>query len=120
MEILHPVLLGVLLGTLFRLRLAAGDDEAVLLRGDVEFALTEAGDRHHDAIGVLADLLDVVGRIAQGAFLAHRVQGLKQAVEADGGAIARGTVDGTHVHILLCATWLWSWGPPCGSNTSLR
>src|SRR3546814_8158005 len=53
MEILHPVLLGVLLGTLFRLRLAAGDDEAVLLRGDVEFALTEPGDRHHDAIGVL-------------------------------------------------------------------
>src|SRR3546814_15455182 len=59
----------------------------------------EAGDRHHDAIGVLADLLDVVGRIAQGAFLAHRVQGLKQAVEADGGAIGRGKVDGTHVHI---------------------
>src|SRR3546814_5418799 len=47
----------------FRLLLLAGDHQAVLLGGDVQLVLREAGDRHDDAIGVVADLLDVVRRI---------------------------------------------------------
>src|SRR3546814_17562110 len=48
------------------LRLAAGDHELVLAALDRQLVLREARDRHGDAIGVVARLLAVVGRIGHG------------------------------------------------------
>jgi hypothetical protein len=45
-------------------RLAAADHQLVVLQGDREVVLGEAGDGEGDPVGGLAPLLDVVGRIA--------------------------------------------------------
>ena len=45
--------------------LLAANGERVLLHLDGEVALAEAGDGHADAILVLADALDIVGRVAR-------------------------------------------------------
>ena len=85
-----PLVLAVLLGL-------AGDQELVLLLGDVELGLAEARHGHHDTVGVVARLLDVVRGIAVGAGLAgHRIEQVEHAVEADGGAIKRRIVERTH------------------------
>src|SRR5438876_531503 len=62
----------------------AGDGERAFLRGDVELLRPEAGDRHGQAIGVIAGDLDVVGRVAP--VCSRRVGKRRQAVEAEGGA----------------------------------
>ena len=49
--------------------LLAANGESVLLHLDGEVALAEAGDGHGDAILVLADALDIVGRVARGLAL---------------------------------------------------
>ncbi len=42
------------------------DEQRRLLDLDVELVLAEAGDRHGDAVLVIAEPLDVVGRVAVG------------------------------------------------------
>src|SRR3569832_299285 len=76
------------------------DDEAVLFGLETQVAVGKAGDGDRDAIGVLADLLDVVGRIGLG-FLAHEAgEAVEQPVEADGRTIEGGKIVGLHLHIL--------------------
>jgi hypothetical protein len=50
--------------SVLRLGLLAFDDQDVAFLGDIEIFLTEAGDRHFDAIVVLAGLDDVIERPA--------------------------------------------------------
>src|SRR5690606_9811978 len=78
--------------------LGAGDGERLLLHVDADLVLPEAGDRHGDAVLVLAQPLDVVGRVAGRALIepGHRVDEFEQPVEADGGAIKGGKIDGSH------------------------
>src|SRR5262249_44897967 len=98
------------------LRLLAGDRERALLRGDLDVVLAEAGDRHGDAIGVLAGPLDVVRRIARNMVVTaqSRIHQLREAIEADGGAEKGGKVVGTHSHILLLSN-MGKAEPPRGS-----
>src|SRR4029450_7881916 len=85
----------ILLVVLAVLRGLAGDQELVLLLGHVQLGLGEARHRHHDLVGVVARLFDVVRRVAVGAGLAgHRIEQVEDPVEADGGAIERGIVKG--------------------------
>src|SRR5690606_24400039 len=44
--------------------LVAGYDQGLLFDLDLEFIFGEAGDRHGDAVLVVAETLDVVGRVA--------------------------------------------------------
>ena len=82
--------------------LLAADRQAVLLDGDVEVVLGEARHRHGDAVVVVADLFDVVGRIAVAVVEAGlRVQQIHHAVETDGGAHKGGEINTSHSHILL-------------------
>src|SRR5258708_9853177 len=86
----------VLRGVLLLLGLA-GDQQRVLLDLDVEIAGAEAGDGHAQAIGFIAGLLDVVGRIGRGAVGARgRIDQARQAVEADGGTEQRGKIERIH------------------------
>jgi hypothetical protein len=87
----------ILLLVLAARRGLAGDQELVLLLGHVELGLGEARHGHHDLVGVVARLLDVVRRIAVGAGVAgHRIEQVEDPVEADGGAIERRIVESTH------------------------
>ena len=65
---------------------AAGDHQGVLLHGQLEILGAEAGHRHGQAVGVVAGLLDVVGRVGRRLGAGHRsVHQAGHAVEADGG-----------------------------------
>jgi len=89
-------------GLLHRL---AGDDQAVLFHGDVEFALVEAGHRHGDAIGVFAAFLDIIRGIAGRGFI-DAIGQFEQPVhmiETDAGAQQGGKIESTHRVILLQA-----------------
>ncbi len=55
-----PLVLAVLRGL-------AGDQELVLLLGHVQLGFGEARHRHHDLVGVVARLLDVVRRVTVAA-----------------------------------------------------
>jgi hypothetical protein len=67
------------------LRLPAGNHQQVGLSGDREIVQPEAGHRHDNAVGILADLLDVIGRI-----VFHRlkavcaVEQIEKTIKADG------------------------------------
>ncbi len=64
----------------------AGDEQRVVLHRQLEVVLAEAGDRHHEAIAVLAGALDVVGRIGRrGRGLGGAVHQARETVEADRG-----------------------------------
>src|SRR5262245_11111601 len=78
--------------------LGAGDGERLLLDVDAELVLAEAGHRHGNAVLVIAEPLDVVRRVARRGLVepGHRVEQVEQAVEADGGAIEGGKIDGSH------------------------
>lgn len=76
------------------------DRQGVLLGRDLDIVRAEAGDRHGDAIVVLAQLFDIVGRVA-GTGLIGLHGGIHQprdAVEADSRAKERREVEGTHSH----------------------
>ena len=64
--------------------------------------LAEAGHRHGDAVGVLAGLFDVVGRVGQGRVvdLERRLHQAGHAVEPDGRAQQRREIVTAHGHIL--------------------
>ncbi len=82
--------------------LAALHGEQVRLGFHVQFLGLEARDRHLDPVGVLARRLDVVGRVAPRSIgLGRLLDQRGEMVEAHGGAIEGGEVDGTHVGILL-------------------
>src|SRR5579859_84930 len=57
-----PVQVG--LRGLFLLRIA-GDGQGLAFHADFEVAFGEAGDGHRDAVGVIGQLLEIVGRIAK-------------------------------------------------------
>jgi len=93
MQILHLALV-----TLGRL---AADDQHVLMLGDVDVALGEAGDGDLDAIRVFGGLDDVVGRIRGLRLLAEGgVQHLVEGVEADARAEERAQIQGAHGSVL--------------------
>src|SRR4029079_6585676 len=79
--------------------LLATNRERVLLHLDGEVLLAETGDRHADAILVLADALDVVRRVARSVALegAKGVEQRAEAVEADGCTIKWGKIKAPHV-----------------------
>src|SRR6185437_11931641 len=58
--------------------------QRVVLDGDVDVALTETGDRERDAVRILAELLDVVGRVGDGIGRRGRLDQTAEPVEADG------------------------------------
>jgi predicted enzyme related to lactoylglutathione lyase len=73
------------------------------LRLDAQVDRVEARHRHADAVGVLIDEFDIVGRVAR-RIVVVRVEGVEQraeTVEADGGAVKRGKIEMSHMHILL-------------------
>src|SRR6185312_1366297 len=78
--------------------LLAANGESVLLHVDGEVAAAKAGHGHGDAIVVLADALDIVGRVARGLALeaAQSIQQRAEPVEADGGAIKWGKIKVPH------------------------
>ena len=84
-----------------RLLLGAGNEQAVTFLRQFDFVGSEAGNSHTDAVLVVADFLDVVGR-PLGTYGA--VEHVEQPVEADGRTIERCEVEGSHNHILLRAT----------------
>jgi len=91
-------------------------------------AFAESGHRHHDAIGMFAGLLDVIGRIAEGAVVqaASIVQQARQSIEADGGAEKGSKVQRLHSHILHLSNMERNTvfrlmpGPAWGARTSCR
>ena len=76
--------------TVAALRLAAGDDQHVLLRGDLEFVGLEAGDRERDPVAVVAKLLDIEGREVVLLGAVRIFEEVEQPVEADGRATIGG------------------------------
>ena len=82
--------------------LAAGDLQAVLFDFDLDFRAVEAGHRHGDAVGVLAEYLDVVGGVAGLGVVAQRVvEHACHAVKADGRAVQGGEVELVHGFLIL-------------------
>ena len=77
--------------------------ERVLPRLDVQVVRAEARDRHADAVGVLIDELDIVGRVARRIVVvgAEGVEQRAETVEADSGAVKRSKIEMSHLHILL-------------------
>ena len=74
----------------------AADDERRLLHVDLELVLVKAGDRHRNAVLVVAETLDVVGRVAVDVVAADAVQKLGKPVEADGRTIEGGKIELSH------------------------
>ena len=74
-----------------------GDHQRIVLDDHVQFIRTESRNRHGQAVGVLAGLLDVVGRIAWrlggGSGCIHQAS---QPIEADGGTEQRSEVERCH------------------------
>src|SRR5665213_560026 len=68
---------------LLLLGLLAADDELVVFDLDGKVVHREAGDRQGDAQGVLAELLDIVGRVSIGCCLGHPVERSLELVEAE-------------------------------------
>src|SRR5882724_896356 len=101
------------LAVVIRLGELARDDERVLLGGDADVALAEAGHRHGDAVGVLAEHFDVVGRIGKCALVDARggVEQARHPVETDGGTEQGGEIKGG-------AHAISSWEQHGGGNAS--
>ena len=85
-------------GLVLGLRLAAGHDELAVAGLDRELVLGEAGHREGDAVGILAGLLDVVGRVGVRADVGrhHLVEDRREPVEADGRTVERSEIKVTH------------------------
>src|SRR5476651_2623647 len=68
----------------------AGDEQRVVLHRDVQIFRTETCYRHRQAIGVVAGLLNVVGRVSLRFLAGSRgVHKPSQPVETNGGAEKR-------------------------------
>jgi len=82
--------------------LAPANDEQVRLGRHLELVIPEPRGRDDDAIGVLARLLDVVGRVVARAMSVQRaLQHPGHMVRPDHGAVERGKIVGhSHVHLL--------------------
>ena len=85
------------------LALAAGDDQHVLLRSDVDLAGLETGDRQLDSVLVVTILDQVERRVVFLAAAEARIlEHVEQPVEADAGtAVGRKVGSATHVFVLL-------------------
>ena len=78
---------------------AAFDEQGVFLHRDGDIVLAEAGNRHDDAVGVVGQLLDIVGRIGSrgvAVIVQRRFQQARNAVETDGGAEQGGQIETGH------------------------
>src|SRR5215210_913827 len=93
----------------------ARDEEGVLLLDEFDFIRGE--ESHGDAVVVVANPLDVVGRPVRRRFAARLVEHVEQPVKADGRAVERRKVVGSHGHILRRATWNESAGYPPAPDT---
>ena len=78
--------------------LLAANGERVLLRLEVQVVRAEPRDRHADAVRVLVDKLDIVGRIARRIVVerAECVEQRAETVEADGGSVKRSKIEVYH------------------------
>ena len=95
--------------------LAAGDEQQVLLRGDLDLVTAETGDRDGDAIPILGQTLEVEGRIILGRGTACvGFEKVEQPVEADGRTAIRGQVE-SHLQNLQKKRV-----DVCGMSSSLR
>src|SRR5258708_3223379 len=83
------------------LRLAAFYGQHVLLCRDGDLLRLEAGQSERDAIVILTDACDVVGRVIVLALQPERiVNEVKQAIETDGRPPDGGEIEVSHSHIL--------------------
>src|SRR6266849_5141760 len=83
------------------LRLAAFHGQHVLLCRDGDLLRLEAGQSERDAIVILTDACDVVGRIVVLALQPERiVDEVEQAIETDGRPPDGGEIEVSHSHIL--------------------
>jgi molecular chaperone IbpA len=73
------------------------DHQHVLLRRDVDLVALEPGDGERDPVAVVAQLLDVEGRIIVLFGAVRALQEIEQSVEADGRAAIGGKVETGHV-----------------------
>jgi len=64
--------------------LMARDEEGVLFLDEFDLIRGETRESHGDAVVVVADPLDVVGRPVRRSFAARLVEHVEQPVEADG------------------------------------
>src|SRR5262245_6084035 len=89
MQELSPLFVGSLFATY---------GEGLLLDIDFELVLTEPGHRHGDPVFVVAQALDVIGRVgdAVGIEAGSTVQKIEQAVEANSGTIKGGQIEVSH------------------------
>src|SRR5262245_17810149 len=85
-------------GVLMLRALLAANGKGVLLHLNGEVALAEASNGHADAILVLADARDIVGRVARGLAVktGERIEQRAEPVEADSGAIKWGKIEVPH------------------------
>src|SRR5690606_6275770 len=72
------------------------DGEVVLLGLDHEVALGKAGDGDRDAVGIVTDLFDVVGRVGLGLLADEAIEAIEQPVETDGRTVEGGEIVGLH------------------------
>src|SRR5690606_14654256 len=67
------------------LALAASQAQHASLDLQFQIRLMEAGRRHHNAVGIVATLLDVVGRVGTAAIVAQgRLEEVVEAIKTDG------------------------------------
>jgi len=87
---------------LFAFRAPGGDEKRVLLHLDVEVVLGKARHGDRDAPGIVAGLLDVVGRVGRGGLSVgeNPVHQVGNLIEADGCTVERCKIERAHVVIL--------------------
>ena len=71
-------------------------DERRLLHVDLELVLVKARNRHRNSVLVVAETLDVVGRVAVEVIAADAVQKLGKPVKPDGRTIEGGKIELSH------------------------
>src|SRR5262249_14255597 len=99
--------------------LLTADGERALLGLDLDIGLGETGDRHRDAIFVIAGAFDVVGRVARCTVVSgDLIEERKQPVKAD-----RRTIEGSKIkrsHGISSLVSDMRKGPPLGQTRVWR
>jgi hypothetical protein len=80
----------------------AGDKQRAFLHDDVDLVAREPGNRHRQAIGILAGLLDVVRRVGErGAVdMRCRIDQARQTIKADRRTEQRREIEAIHDQVL--------------------
>jgi lysophospholipase len=76
--------------------LFAADDERIFFRFDRQFLIGKASDRNRDAIIVLVETLDIVGRVAVSLRVGELIDHFEQAIETNRIAVEWRQIKTTH------------------------